>query len=107
MKVVRDHGVLGFAIEAGVVVKTGAVAAYEVDDQHVRGRSRVWYGPGRAWELPLELRDVIDAFAQPRAIGEVLDELAPRFGRNELLEIIAHLLPCDIGVLAPVDLPDP
>jgi len=107
MKVVRDHGVHGFAIEAGVVVKTGAVAAYEVDDQHVRGRSRVWYGPGRAWELPLELRDVIDAFAQPRAIGEVLDELAPRFGRNELLEIIAHLLPCDIGVLAPVDLPDP
>jgi SAM-dependent methyltransferase len=107
MRVVRDHGVQGFGIEEGRVTKTGLVPAYELGDDSITGRSRVAYGPGRAWQLPLELRIVLDAFEHPRSIGDVLEALGPRIERAQLLRLIAQLLPCEVGILAPVDLPDP
>jgi SAM-dependent methyltransferase len=105
MRLVRDHGVKGFGIEGGRLTRTGFVPPYEVDDEHVRGRARVCDGPGRAWEFPLHVREVIEAFDEPRAIGDVLEAFAPRIPRNQLMELIGHLLPCDIGVLAPIDIP--
>ncbi len=102
LQVVRSNGVQGFGIEHEKVTKTGFTPPYEIEGAMLKGTARVAFGPGNDFAVPVAAREVIDAFATERSVGEVVDALSSKFGRQDLIELIANLLPSQVGLLSPL-----
>lgn len=102
LRLVRSHGVQGFGIEQAKVIREGFIPPYEIAGDQLKARPRVAFGPGSDFTAPVAVREIIEAFTEPRSVGEVVDAMSSRFGRDELIETIANLLPCEVGLLAPV-----
>lgn len=101
MRVICSQGMLAHVTEQGKVVRTVRLAPFEVKEGQLEGRARGAYGLIHSWQAPEVAKELLELADGTRTVGELLDAFSDRADRQETLQLIAGMLPADIGMLAP------